>query len=245
MKSFLTATICLIPINAVKGPLLKLMGHKISMSAKIGMSLVYSPKLNLGKGAKIGHFNFLKVNQVKLGEKSYIKHFNYLKGPFSLILEDTSGITYQNRIRRSYAPISYGEATLYLGKNSIIVSNHILDITRSIIIGDNSILAGLGTQIWTHGYYHADEGPDRVRIDGEVHIGNNVYVGSRCVFNPGVKIGNAIHIGAGSVVSKDLEKPGMYVGQALRYLDNNINSIKNRLTKLNSKEPVETIYIKE
>lgn len=245
MKSFFTAIICLFPINAIKVLLLNLIGHDISGSVKVGFSLVFCPKMELAKGTRIGHFNLIKINKLELSEKSYIKHFNYFKGPFSLILKEKSGITYQNRIRRSYSPVSYGDAMLYLGQNSFIVSNHLLDVTKSITIGDNSILAGLGSQIWTHGYYHANEGPDRVRIDGEVKIGDNVYIGSRCVFNPGVKVAKAIHIGAGSVISKDLLEPGMYVGQALRYLDNNIENIKERLTKVDSKDLIETVYLKD
>ena len=99
--------------------------------------------------------------------------------------------------------------------------------------------------MWTHGYYHANTGTDRIRIDGQIHIGDNVYIGSGCIFNPSVTVANAIHIGSGSVISKDLEKPGMYVGQGLRYIDNNLEKVKSKLKKVEDANLIEPVYVKE
>lgn len=38
-----------------------------------------------------------------------------------------------------------------------------------------------------------------------VHIGNDVWIGGRVIILPGVKIGNGVIIGAGTVVTKDIE----------------------------------------
>jgi hypothetical protein len=40
-----------------------------------------------------------------------------------------------------------------------------------VVIGDYSTLAGIGIQVWTHGYVHDTSGPGRYRIDGAVRIG--------------------------------------------------------------------------
>lgn len=245
MKKALTLIFCFIPINFVKVFLLNIIGHKISYSARIGLSYIFVEKLILGDNSNIKHFNYLKVSKVHLEKGSFIKNLNYIKGHFSLKLEENAGISNQNKIRRAYPPVVTDSAELHVGKNSIIVSNHFLDITRSIFIGENSILAGIRSQLWTHGYYHADEGKDRVRIDGEIKIGDNVYIGSSCIFNPGVKVSNAIHIGSGSVISKDLEKPGMYVNQGLRFIDNNLENIKTKLKRVDDKRLVEEVYTKE
>jgi acetyltransferase-like isoleucine patch superfamily enzyme len=106
-------------------------------------------------------------------------------------------------------------------------------------------LAGLGSQLWTHGYYHADKGLDRIRIDGNIEVGDNVYVGSSVIFNPGVVIGSRIHIGSGAVISKDLKDPGMYVNQSLRYIDNNLEKVKSRLRPVEGVELVEEVYRKK
>ncbi|UPS92550.1 hypothetical protein [Bizionia sp. M204] len=161
-----------------------------------------------------------------------------------LFYKKKAGISKQNKIRRANAPISYGNAILSLGENSIIVSNHFLDLTKSISIGQHSILAGIGSQLWTHGYYHDDTGPARIRIDGEIKIQNNVYVGSRCIFNPGVVVNNAINIGAGSIISKNLMEKGMYVSQKMRHVDNNIITIRSKLKKVKGHNLIEEVYSK-
>lgn len=55
-------------------------------------------------------------------------------------------------------------------------------------------------------------------MDGEIKIGDNCYIGSRCIFMPGVKVCNDVIVGAGSCVSKSLTKKGVYVNQPLRHL---------------------------
>lgn len=34
----------------------------------------------------------------------------------------------------------------------------VIDMTSSVTLGNYSILAGLGTQLWTHGFYHSKTG---------------------------------------------------------------------------------------
>lgn len=246
MKKFLTAIITLIPLNSTKIFLLNILGHKVSYKSKIGINLFFIDKFSLDSEASIGHFNYIKITELHLEEKAFIKNLNYFKGPFTISLHHSSGISNKNKIRRAYKPITYGKASLIINENSYIVSNHFIDLTCSISIGKNSIIAGIGSQMWTHGYYHTNIGKDRVRIDGQIHIGDNVYVGSSCIFNPGVKVANAIHIGGGSVISKNLDKSGMYVRQPLRHINNDIDNVKSRLKKLNpSIECVDVVYTKD
>jgi len=49
------------------------------------------------------------------------------------------------------------------------------------------------------------------------HIGNRVFVGSNVTLLP-VTICDDVLIGAGSVVTKDITKPGIYAGNPARYL---------------------------
>jgi acetyltransferase-like isoleucine patch superfamily enzyme len=102
---------------------------------------------------------------------------------------------------------------------------------KNVSIGDYSIFAGADTQVWTHGYVHEKVGAGRFRVDGEIIIGNNVYIGLRCVFNPGVKIADGVTIGSNSTISKSITKPDLYVSQPLRYVDYNHDAIRNRLNK--------------
>ncbi len=245
MRTLATMVICLLPFNFIKIFFLNLLKHNVSYKSKIGLSLIYVNQLSLCQGSRIGNFNIIFCNKILLKEGASIKKLNYIKGPFNLVISKKASVQFLNELKKSSLKenkINYPE--FYLGINSFITRGNFLDLTQSIKIGDNSILAGKGTQLWTHGFYHADKGPERVRVDGSINIGNNVYVGSRCVFNPGVSVGDSIHIGAGSVISKNLDNPGMYVSQRLRYVENSLETIKSKL-QFSHKHPLgNEIYTK-
>jgi acetyltransferase-like isoleucine patch superfamily enzyme len=226
-------------------PLLRLLGYKVGKKLRIGFSIISVKKLELGDGVKIGHLNLIINDEIILGNLSSVGYMNILKGPFSLILKNKASIGNKNYFTRGRKGISYGVSELVINYNSKVTVGHHLDLTKSIYFGENSILAGLGSQMWTHGYYHADKGPERIRIDGEIKIGDNVYIGSSCIFNPGVVVSNSIHLGGGSVISKSLVKPGMYVTQGLRFIDNNIESIKNKLESVKEDNLMDNVYLKK
>ncbi|PCE66553.1 acyltransferase [Sediminicola luteus] len=244
MKRSFVFIICLIPINTIKIFLLRLLGCKVHKKAKIGLSIIFVGELNLAEYSSIGSFNLIMVDKLSMEKNTSIKKLNFIRGPFDLILQSCSGISSQNKIRRAIPPVTYGKASLILGINSFIVSNHFIDLTRSVTIGCHSIIAGIRTQIWTHGYYHESTGKGRIRIDGPVRIGDNVYVGSSCIFNPGVSVSDNIHIGAGSTISKNLSEPGMYVGQSLRFINNSIEKIRAKLNKIQCEGLIEEVYSK-
>ncbi|WP_242120104.1 acyltransferase [Aestuariivivens sediminicola] len=223
---------------------LKLTGAKIGKNVKIGFSYLGTSKLVIGSDVSIGHGNLIVNEKLILSNYARIGYLNVLKGPFVLMLKEKAAIGNKNYITRGSKGVTYGESFLKLGELTKITSGHHIDLTKSVVIGSFSILAGIRSQIWTHGYYHGEQGPERIRIDGEVHIGDNVYVGSGCIFNPGVKVSNAIHIGAGSVISKSLEKPGMYVNQTLRYLDNDLKRVKSKLKEVEENNLIEKVYLK-
>lgn len=245
MKNVLTILIAFFMPSFLALPLLRLLKHKIGKGARIGFSIINVENIEIGNNVKIGHFNLISIPKMSINDYAKIGYLNILKGPIALYLSERAAIGNKNYITRGRIGVSYGTSVLRLGELTKITTGHHLDLTQSIIFGNFSILAGIRSQMWTHGYYHADEGSDRIRIDGGVTIGNNVYIGSGCIFNPGVKIADAIHIGAGSVISKDLVDKGMYVGQGLRFIDNSIDIIKSKLTKVENFDLIEPVYTKE
>ena len=56
-----------------------------------------------------------------------------------------------------------------------------------------------------------------VMVNGEVHIGNNVFVGSQSVIHNCKTITDDVIIAAGTVVSKNLIKPGIYAGNPVKF----------------------------
>ena len=49
-------------------------------------------------------------------------------------------------------------------------------------------------------------------VNGGCSIGNNVFIGSNATISSQVKITDNVIVGAGSVVIKDIQQPGVYVG---------------------------------
>ena len=244
MRNFIAVIVCILP-SFIGVLVLRLLGHKIGKKVRIGFSLISAKQIILEDNVKIGHFNLIINNALVLNKGACIGYLNILKGPFNLLLKEKAAIGNKNYLTRSEKGITYGESNLYLGELTKITTGHHIDLTQSISFGKFSILAGINSQMWTHGYYHADTGKDRIRIDGKIRIGDNVYIGSGCIFNPGVKVGNAIHVGSGSVVSKELEKPGMYVSQGLRHIENSLDKVKSKLNKVKDHGLVEPTYKKE
>lgn len=242
-KGLIFLSILILP-SFLLSPFLRLFGYKIGKKIKIGFSIVLANEIELNDNVKIGHFNFIKIDKLILCNNSLIKHFNIFKGPFELELKNKARIANQNYLTRAPLGVTYGKSIFQLGKNSNITSKHFIDLTKSVVMGENTVLGGRHSQIWTHGYVHKEIGDERLRIDAEVVIGNNVYIGSRCLFNPGVSISNAVSIGSGSVISKNLTEKGMYVGQKLRLKKNGFNDIKQRLTKVEEHSLIENVYTK-
>lgn len=55
-----------------------------------------------------------------------------------------------------------------------------------------------------------------IDIIAPITIGDNVFIGAKCIVLPGVTIGNNVVVGAGSVVTKDLPADAVYAGVPVR-----------------------------
>ena len=245
-KSLIAIFILMFPLRYIRS-ILSLLGHEIEKDCIIGFSWLYVDKIVMRKGSRVGNFNFIEINNIELESKAWIGSNNIIRGDINVNINCNGSIGRKNRISRAQikSRITYNLSYLSIGTWGQIVHNCMIDCTRSIYIGDYTTVGGSNTQMWTHGYYHANTGIERIRIDGEINIGNNVYVGSRCTFMPGVKVADGIHIGANCCISKSLEKSGMYVSQPLRYIENDIDSIREKLDKVEGYDLCEEVYEKK
>lgn len=204
---------------------------------------MFAPTLRLGADARIGHLNFIRVRRLIIGKSSSIGKMNLMSGQFSILMRDLAEIGARNIVTRAEVAKEIGPAIFRLGYYSKITAGHKLDILRGISFGDNSILAGLGSQLWTHGYVHQSAG-NRFRVDGAITIGSNVYIGSACVFNPGVRIGNDVAIGSNCCISRDLNEPGLYVSQPMRFIDKAKIDNKRTLLPVEVEGLTEPVFVK-
>lgn len=167
-----------------------------------------------------------------------IGHLNFICGNFELYIQQ-SNIGNQNKF--SSTGTSYHNVVLKLEKKSHITTKHLFDLTDSIVIGERTTIAGAGTQIWTHSFLRSKELNRNVRIDSSVIIGNWCYIGSRCNIMPGIKIADEITIGAQTVIAKDLNQSGIYIGQGLRFIN---TDFKEKIMNLGKPIQESNIYRK-
>lgn len=225
---------------------LTLLGHKIHKSVRIGLSFVSADCLLLKEGVRIGHFNFVRVHRMILRQRAAIGRSNIIHGPLTVILDERAAIGNRNKILRGMlGSVVSGPAVFRLGELSKITSDHRIDCTTSVLVGDYSIIAGTSCQLWTHGYVHDPSGPGRYRIDGRIRIGRNVYIGSASVVTAGVIISDEVIVGAGTTVARSLLEPGLYVSAGLRKLERPPSPDERAdLTLVKDDQLCERVYIK-
>lgn len=113
-----------------------------------------------------------------------------------------------------------GKSSIFYGADIILFKNAELNIGNSFINSDckirchNSITIGDGCAI-SHDFTVMDSNAHSLNGDKgarPVHIGNNVWIGTRVLVLPGVTIGDGAVVAAGSVVSKDVPANTLVAG---------------------------------
>lgn len=116
--------------------------------------------------------------------------------------------------------ISGSKSKLILGDNSYINWQAFIDLNDSITIGNNCSIAMRCNFITS---FH-DVGPHEFRggkpRTAPIVVGNGCWIGANCTILPGVKIADGCIIGACSLVTKDTEPDGLYVGCPAKRIKN-------------------------
>lgn len=186
----------------------------------VGLSIILVDNLSLAPNVKIGHFNLIKCQALNMEACSQIGHFNLIIGYMEMLLKIKAVIGNFNSFHGGRNKSKcYSLPQLILHDKAKIVGHHYFDLIQSIHIGKNSILAGAFSQCWTHSYIYGSQ--KHVRLDGEIKIGNNCYIGASCILLPGITIGDNIMLGAGTTCSKSIRESGVYVSSKLEYIPYN------------------------
>lgn len=192
IKKFFFKLIIICPFNRIRIIIYKyIFQYQIGKNVRIGKSLINCEQVYIEDNVLIGDANHISCNVFRVKKESKILSENSI----------------------------VGKSNFTLGCNSRIITKHYIDCWNNVSIGDRTWLAGVGSQIWTHGSLYTKNGKNL-----DVNIGNGTYVGSNCLFAPGTSIGNDCLIGLGSVVTKNFEVDNALIsGNPAQLLKRNIN----------------------
>ena len=146
----------------------------------------------VGDGVYIG-FVYLDVRRIKLGDNVVLLSLTVFKG--LELLECDSG----SRVGRYnlFTSASENKGVVKIGSRSVITMRHYLDIQAVFSMGADSILAGIGSSVFTH-----QKGIRSTNELANVVIGDRVSIGARCLILPGVVIPSNVLVGGGVTVRR-------------------------------------------
>lgn len=171
------------------------LGYRIGTGTRIGLSIICAGKVRIGDRVRIGHFNFLgRMDHLDIGSDAMIGHANIIMGGQSVTVGEGAVIGRFNEINAILNPLAHSEveSTLVIGARAIVTASHKIDYTHRVTLGDNVVLAGRLSNIWTH---------NRQQVK-PVEIGRNCYIGSGIQMAPGTSIGPYCVVGMGAIVTK-------------------------------------------
>lgn len=102
--------------------------------------------------------------------------------------------------------------------HKVFIGSHCSLAERVHIFGGGKVYIGDNTLIAAHTIITSDTHDPNAElyrlslVRATVHIGANVWLGSACIILPGVRIGDGVIIGAGSVVTKDVPANAVALG---------------------------------
>ena len=213
MRRYLAILIAFVPFNFIRIFFYRrLLGYKVSSGAKISaLTLIDANSCEIGR-VTIGPLNYISVKKLILKNDVTIGRLNRFKWIGKLYVEEVSSIVSGNVAFGSRPGISPFESSqnFYIGKKCIITNKHLFDISDELKIGDDVTIGGTGTQFWTHSF-----DLQHIKIQAGIKIGNQVYIGSRCLILGGVSVADNVIIGAGTNVSRSISRAGFYVSSEL------------------------------
>lgn len=176
--------------------LLRLFGHEVDPSAKIGLAFVACDHLVMERGTSIGHLTFIRgLHDVILREEAAIGRLNWI-----------TALPISNP--EFFRSVKDRDPSLEIGRASVIMHRMIIDCNNRITFGEFGGLAGFRTVLMTHGV----DIRENAQTAGTIEIGDRTMVATNCVVLGGTTIPEWSVVGAGSVVRGRFEQPGLYSG---------------------------------
>ncbi|WP_322086229.1 acyltransferase [Burkholderia sp. BCC1999] len=112
-----------------------------------------------------------------------------------------------------------------IGDNTVVNRYTYMDGRVPLTIGNNVNISHY-TLIQT--LTHDPQNPDFVCLCKPVVIEDHVWIGARAIISPGVRIGEGAVVGAGSVVTRDVEPYTIVAGNPARFIKERTRDLRYR-----------------
>lgn len=109
----------------------------------------------------------------------------------------------------------YNPFNIEIGEDSIIGEDAVLDGRDRLTIGNHVDIA---SEVMIYNAKHDVRDPNFRAVDAPVIIEDYVFIGPRAIILPGVKIKKGSVVGAGAVVTKDVEEYSIVGGVPARHI---------------------------
>jgi galactoside O-acetyltransferase len=172
---------------------------------------------------KIGIFFrkvFFKIMFKELGENFYSEIGLFVTGHENIVIKNNCTIMRSSSINADKnSSIKIGDnISVNYNVNINSCNNGHIEIGNDVLIGQNTVLRASDHKI-------SDQNKkinQQSHIGGKIIVGNNVWIGANCVILKDVTIEDNSIIGAGVVISKDVKKNEIVVGEQHRILKKRI-----------------------
>ena len=112
-----------------------------------------------------------------------------------------------------YLKLVAPQARLTVGDFTFIGAGCEIDVDTSVAIGAHTLLApGVFITDHAHNVARARRLDEQGNHSAPVVIGDDVWLGTKCIVLPGITIGDGAVVGAGAVVTKDVEPYAIVAG---------------------------------
>lgn len=175
----------------------------------------------IGKGGFVreiyNHLKINKYNNIHIVNDTEHNLFNIKNSQFLLCIGDVNirEVLYNNLSNLIFFTYIHDKNNI-LDKNNIIGNGSIICkgtiLTTNIILGKHchiNLNSTIGHDVNIGNFVTCSPG---VNISGNCIIGNNVLIGTNASIKENITICNNVVIGMGSVITKNITEPGVYLG---------------------------------
>jgi acetyltransferase-like isoleucine patch superfamily enzyme len=151
--------------------------------------------IHLSKGVTIGNNSIIlcdKGSKIIIRENSTLHGWHYIQACLDCTIDIGAGVALNLGTKIIGGNISIGDDCMIAHDVSIVGIDHIIKKDRPATYGE--------------------------AISGDISIGDSVWIGCRSVILKNIKIGHHAVIGAGSVVTKDVEPATVVAGNPARII---------------------------